>query len=298
MVLWRNSLLVGRAMHMDKKRLVNKLASRMGWNATEEGIQLPKGKPSIEISDRPAVMLSYRGDHIYGHWIIDFLPRIAVTEAAGFSRQDVLWLISGNAPAFVEVLLTYLGIPLNCIQRLNFAAYNYKVKNLILPATCRYDLMLSTFATRIFDQMVSLSKIDNAELYDKLFISRRRWQNSVRRLVNFTKVRDVLVAQGFTEVCPEQMPVPQQIALFSNARFVVGEAGSGPHNSAFGGHDQKVLVMQANTSGNFLQSAIGDIRQQQTGYVFGPAFQRPGNANRGDYLVDCDLLETQIRKHM
>ena len=47
------------------------------------------------------------------------------------------------------------------------------------------------------------------------------------------RVEQIAAAHGFVPVQPERMTVRRQIALFMQAREVIGEYGSGLHNAMF-----------------------------------------------------------------
>jgi hypothetical protein len=48
----------------------------------------------------------------------------------------------------------------------------------------------------------------------------------------------------------------------------------------------------------FIQSAIGRLRRQSTGYLFGESFFRPDNGINGDYLVSIGVLEQVLAREL
>ena len=45
----------------------------------------------------PCVMLSGPGSHIYGHWLVDILPRLFVLTCCGYSLQELMFYRSSGA---------------------------------------------------------------------------------------------------------------------------------------------------------------------------------------------------------
>jgi capsular polysaccharide biosynthesis protein len=75
---------------------------------------------------------------------------------------------------------------------------------------------------------------------------------------------------GFTLVQPEKLSMPAQLALFETATMIVGEYGSALHNSIFAEPGTIICALRGNSRHpGFIQSGIGTVLGQETGYVFG-----------------------------
>ena len=103
----------------------------------------------------------------------------------------------------------------------------------------------------------------------RLFVSRRQWGNNSRTLVNAEMVERRLEAAGFEAVFPEELPIDEQVRLFAQAGTIVGEYGSGLHNSIFCPPRATVIAFRG-TEGHpgFLQSGLCEALDQDLGYVF------------------------------
>jgi len=67
----------------------------------------------------------------------------------------------------------------------------------------------------------------------KIFVSRRLWHDDRRVIQNISDVEKAAAARGYTIIHPEKYSVAQQAAMFSRARAIIGEDGSGLHNVIF-----------------------------------------------------------------
>jgi capsular polysaccharide biosynthesis protein len=74
----------------------------------------------------------------------------------------------------------------------------------------------------------------------RLFVTRRV---GGRPCSNVDEVEELFAAHGFTVVSPEQHSVPEQAALFANARVVAGLGGSGMFNLAYAQRVETVIVL-------------------------------------------------------
>jgi capsular polysaccharide biosynthesis protein len=129
---------------------------------------------------------------------------------------------------------------------------------------------------------------------ERIWLPRSRATGNKRRLVNAAEVGDCLSRHGFQALEPERFPIEEQIRIFRGARAIVAEAGSAPHNSVFSPAQTRVAIVQGNHASMFIQSSIGRLRAQPTGYLFGETFLRPGNGINGDYLLSIDILEQAL----
>jgi capsular polysaccharide biosynthesis protein len=68
---------------------------------------------------------------------------------------------------------------------------------------------------------------------EKIFVSRRLWPDDRRAIHNIGDVEKAAADRGYTIINPEKYSVAQQAAIFSRARAIVGEDGSGLHNVIF-----------------------------------------------------------------
>jgi capsular polysaccharide biosynthesis protein len=93
-----------------------------------------------------------------------------------------------------------------------------------------------------------------------IYISRDKFRDrtisSKRELSNEDEIKAIVRARGIEVVYPEELPWNEQVNLFSNARLIVGESGSGLHNSIFAPEGAIVLCMQPSTQVQGTLSAL------------------------------------------
>jgi capsular polysaccharide biosynthesis protein len=77
------------------------------------------------------------------------------------------------------------------------------------------------------------------------------------------------VAAGFTVLQPERLPFAEQVQHFAAARCIIGEYGSALHGSIFFQPGTVVCGLKEASANrlSFLQSGIGAVLDQPTGYV-------------------------------
>ena len=94
--------------------------------------------------------------------------------------------------------------------------------------------------------------------HDRVFISRRIAKRSCR---NASEVEELFVRHGFTLVFPEDLSLPDQVAMFRRARVVAGFAGSGLFNACFSPEPTTVIQIghEAYTANNeyLIASVLG-----------------------------------------
>ena len=104
----------------------------------------------------------------------------------------------------------------------------------------------------------------------RLFVSRAHTDPS-RSVLNRAEIEQIAASYGYEIIYPEQMTIEEQIELFSEASQLVGEYGSGLHNSVFMPSGSVILALRGTSHHpGFIQSALGQVFRQPTGYVFSP----------------------------
>jgi capsular polysaccharide biosynthesis protein len=95
------------------------------------------------------------------------------------------------------------------------------------------------------------------------------------------------VIGSFTGVTLETMTWKQQISLFHDAEIIVGQAGSGLHNSLFSGAETRLASIGFM---NPVQSEIGALRGHHN------AFLTNGINLRGEFMVNEQVFRTFLNQ--
>jgi capsular polysaccharide biosynthesis protein len=168
----------------------------------------------------------------YGHWLYDEIPRLfnalrhlppttrfLVPEPLEPWKLDTLLAIGiteerlCRVPAYFEVrcerlwFATHLGDSEQCVSAPDIAS---EVRNAFLNHFCASSACAGP---------------------ERIFVSRA--SVSQRRLANEGPLRPILDRYGFTIVSPEEFPVKEQVAMFANAKIVVGAFGAALTNIMF-----------------------------------------------------------------
>jgi capsular polysaccharide biosynthesis protein len=219
-----------------------------------------------------AVLLTGPGYTTWGHWLVDFLPRLFLLERAGWEIDKLKWIITRQTPAFARELLHLLGIPESCLIEYDPSSEMIRVGELIIPT----NLSAGTLMHPLFSEAVTWMKrrlhlvlISNVTQQPKIFLSRSSAAFQ-RMLGNRDVIETIARAARYTVVDPALLPVPEQLGLFYSATHVAGEYGSGLHTSIFSSVGTVVTCLRGpNHTAGVLQNGLAKACGHKIGYVFG-----------------------------
>ena len=242
-----------------------------------------KQRPRRHVTGSVAHIIS-PGYTIYGHWLAEILPRLAVLIAAGESLDRLTFTVPADAPRFGQELLHLCGVPKSRIVVYG-ADEVVRADELLMPTLMnngvRYAPLLAD-AVALFKEGVvraghSLTAQDSPE---RIFLARN---GGNRRLMNREAIQAMAEAAGFRVVHPETMPLPDQIAMFGSVREIAGEYGSAFHTALFSPPGTVICGLRGSLGHpGFLQSGMGEQLGQPTGYVFG---QSGANNRPNDFTI-------------
>lgn len=221
------------------------------------------------------VLLLGRGYHVWGHWLIDFLPKLYLLRRAGYDITRLKYLVPANTPQFGLQILDMLGVTADRRVVYNQESEYLVADELLIPTLVRTGNRPSlvfkdavTFAISLIREHRREVTTDSSQR--RIFVSRGRLKTTSRRLLNREAIERIAASAGFTIIHPEQMSPAEQFALFANARQIAGDYGSALHTSIFSDRDTAVCALRGTASlPGMVQSAIGEAFGQPTGYVFG-----------------------------
>jgi len=174
------------------------------------------------------------------------------------------------------------------------------VKNLCLPpikAVCDSYNAKQLKQVSTFYRNYVLSKPRNSTgKIEKLYVSRQLANR--RKVINEDEVSSVLRKFGFTIFCPEQFSFLQQVDIFANVKYLVGEHGSGLTNLLFMQKGSSLLELHKNQINDFdhpsplfwyMADALGINYYHQSCKTYGKE-----DYFEGDYIVDANLLTQNL----
>ena len=187
--------------------------------------------------DRPVLMVFGPGSSIYGHWLLDFLPRVAIAQRLlGPDLRDFVLPLPSDTPVWARTMMeTFCDIRADRIL-----PYDRRDDRLVCARAClpsfahNGSYVLHPFMRTFYDQF---GKRFTGGTKRRICLSRRNQERetfSYRRIFEKRERLEQLAEdRGFAVVRPEELSFPDQVALLRSAGCVLGETGSGLHASVF-----------------------------------------------------------------
>jgi capsular polysaccharide biosynthesis protein len=220
----------------------------------------------------PLAVIYGPGHETYGHWLIDFLPRLWVLSRAGFDIHLLRYAVPPDLGKPAAELLSRLGIRQSQLVPYRYWREVIRTDLLLMPTGLRAGNQLSTMfaeASRFWTAPLLRQAAGTPSLRPRLFLS-RAGVASPRTLANRAAVEDVARESGYAIVRPETLGLIEQVALFAGARIVVGEYGSALHGTVFSRPGTISLGLRGNLRHpSFVQSGLAASLGQHVGYVLG-----------------------------
>ncbi|MCO5977534.1 glycosyltransferase family 61 protein [Ideonella oryzae] len=225
--------------------------------------------------------------HDFGHWLTEYLPKLATALRAGWSGGMPV-LVDASAPATVRTALTAL-LPADTPLRLMSALERLHVRRLwcapnvsypgfcpllasddaaarLLTAPLRMATLIQTIGPR------ARQALDRPTGIERLYLARRPERH--KAIVNHAAVDAVLAAHGFVRVLPEEHPFLEQLNLVRQARFIVAPEGSNALLGAFGGPGKQIAILTSPYTQPLLDlGATAAVLGQSLTFLTGPCAQ-------------------------
>ena len=192
------------------------------------------------------VVLTSHGSAGIGHWILDALPRIMNIILGGFDLTEIDYFVVPKSKfKGIEESLKILGINkkklISADNRTYIQASNLIIPSLVGPPACPPLKVVEFIRDKYLnsDKFSTIKHIDDSDTDNMIFISRKNanW----RKLTNHNEVEFVLNELGFKSINLSDFSFVEQIALFNNAKVVIGPHGSGLSNIIFCNNNTKVI---------------------------------------------------------
>lgn len=203
-----------------------------------------------EIKVDKAFIIEHCHSHLFGHFLIECVYKIFQLKDlydAGFRVPVVL---RATSPSYVKQYIDLL-IP-NC----NFIFMQTGDLLFIDRVYSAKHYSYYKWPRAIVIKFRALSKKFHTGCDKKIFVSRDKVKSNTnfRVLENSKEIEKIVKDYGYKVVYPESMAIEEQVALFANAEVVVGEFGSGLHNTIYSGIGTKVVSLNWI---NLVQQSIG-----------------------------------------
>lgn len=213
------------------------------------------GKLSRRVIADPAFVINSRQSRIYGHFLLEMLPKLALvkqlTEEMALVPRIVL---EKSDPEYVpQMIRTYLP---HC----EFIYYDKTeeylvVKTALLPTALFRNFILHSQMGVFFRELRHLifsSQAPTAETretvsrHNRFFVSRavhrqnKGWDSRI--MTNEDELRDLARAREFHIFEPQLLPMADQLLIFDNASIISRKFSSALHNSIFAESDLAIIA--------------------------------------------------------
>jgi hypothetical protein len=167
--------------------------------------------------DGLGALIAGPGQNVYGHWLVDFLPKLYLLAAAGYDIGSLKYIFSSTIPKFGSEFLRMLGIPDGNVVLHDFAKEQLLIKTLLVPTKLHNGVRSCaslTAAANFLSKRVKLSSSGGSAgpFPQRVLISRSGWKS--RSLWNRQEIEAMAVKAGFSCVKPERLTLRDQVELF------------------------------------------------------------------------------------
>lgn len=169
-------------------------------------------------------------DYQFWHWMMDYIPKAVIAEAAGFTGKYLVPRISG----FVEESLDMLGI--SQARLVEYDGTLARISSLLVVEAIEgfkdlpyYPALVHELRNRL---LASSTRKPGGNAPERLYVARKIPERP-RKVTNEVELMKLLKRFGFHKVYMEELPLREQIGLASSARAMVGPHGAGMVHALF-----------------------------------------------------------------
>ena len=201
-------------------------------------------------------------NYVWGHWLTEMYPKLFLVRALLEAGIVAPLLLPASAPAYMARIARQM------VPGLEIVTYDprreaVEVGAALLPHMLHKDYF---FHDALRGELERQAKALPPVGFDKVFVSRAgvRTPTTFREMANEAEIEAIAAEMGLTVLRPEALPWEEQVRIFSGARVVAGEFGSGLHNALLSPEGCQVVSL------NWLvevQSRIGHFRRHDVGYI-------------------------------
>ncbi|MCP2081565.1 UNVERIFIED_ORG: capsular polysaccharide biosynthesis protein [Methylorubrum zatmanii] len=232
----------------------------------------------------------------WGMWLLQTLPAIHLAECRDFTFR-LLCVQEANWQA--EFIRFFAPSMSERVIKQDLDKHYLAKKNLGTVCRSQRNMFLTDFDRSVFKDVAAAkgsakSPVDG----EKIFISRKTRSElnpNYRALINEAEVIAALEGEGFTAIEPEKYSFADQIAIFRDAKLIVGLGGAGMFNSVFCKEDALIVTIENST--NWVEAHANLF--SSSGLAYGVYFGTPVPEDSGlhkRWNVRSSDLVNEIRK--
>lgn len=261
-------------------------------------------KEQVCIND-DCILLTRPGDHIYGHWLVDILPRVWLAES--YKKNQFKYLVRNNSPSYVYDLLELVGVEADQIMQWDPSKQVARLTSAYVPSGLRYNFYFHPLIKEFGVGLRNKYADNNYEgpSSEKIYVTRNKWSDTNKKefriLENSDALEEIAKQKGYMIISPETLSIRDQINVFSNVKIIIGEDGSGLHNSIFSPENTIVCSLRSPYNGALIQGSLCAAYNQSMAYIIGKATNKPDVARNANYVIDENVFRKSldaIDKHL
>lgn len=190
----------------------------------------------------------------YAHWLTEVLPRVAlfcgderfqnipIVVNDGLHRNilESLYLVTGPER---EIITLPIGRALYCNRLYNTSASGYVPFGWRTnkPPGCAHGTFSPPALNMLRRHLKGLVPNTEPRVWPEMIFLRRNSES--RKIVNGINVEQLFLSRGYSIVEPEKLTFLEQVALFNNAKVIVGSSGAAMANMIFSPRESKVVIL-------------------------------------------------------
>jgi|GEM_PF-2960687 len=255
--------------------------------------------------DEPQVVpcaISLLKDHSrnYYHWLLESVPR-AILASRCLDWDDAPLLVDEGLPRqFIESLRLIaptrklVEIPHGVrvrVEKLHFPSVLSSTHDYYGAVPAADDFVIAPEATALLREQFLKHATITSRVRDRKCIYVARTGGKHRVLNNESELIALLERLGFSIMYPGELSFTEQVALFANAKIIVGPTGAGMANIVFANLDCKIVILAAATrnANYYLFAQLSQYVGIDLVYIEG----QPSDATdlHSDYQIEPTALE-------
>ncbi len=225
----------------------------------------------------------------HGHFLLEMLPRLYLLMVLRQYGADIRLALSSRLPDWAKSFALIFE-PDAPVVWYDDSRQCVAAPSVVMPAMLNVEHNFHPAMNLMLHDLIQRhGATPDAPTPPRIYLSRSGFGDEA--LENEAEVEQMFARLGYVTIRLQQMSVEEQIRLFSGAKAIAGEYGSGLHNAIFAGRDTRVIAINF---ANHYQSKIGRLRGHRLAYVApeGGGFRHwrfAANLPR-TFRVDVDLL--------
>lgn len=212
----------------------------------------------------------------FGHFLLEHMNRAYALLDKKYKNMKVVLINNKDinpVPKYMFELLELLGVARDNILILNETT---RFRNVYVPDQAFNIPVYSSVAFGKTYDAIAKSVKNPKKLYDKIYVSRTAMQS--RRTYGEEKVQKIFEKNGYKIICPETLPLTEQIGLVKNCKVLAGCAGTALHLALFMKRGGTVIQIKRNREPKCnadIQNLINDTKGLNGIFISGSVEPKP-----------------------